>query len=820
MQQSESTTKYVLSWNDQALDTYHDIIISLDYAMYNYNDTPTCGFCVALFESLNDKPRGGGGFYSLGYTPNDINDVCNPEGYGGLESALYGIGFDVNGVFAKKTNRVDGVSATVENSICLRNGIRNDYSFIKQSENLLYSHNFSIAQQFSSKLPGTTTYSVSGFDVTFSGSGYDPLSAISILIDSMPQSSLYPEFVYDSALETYGISAISISKEIFDFISPTRTVNISSIQTLPLSAKAIAKGNTQIAPFQKVEYKQLRIVFKNALTKLEVEAKENNSDFKVIFDHDLPLLEQTSVKVGLFFTSLDQNTKFELKSFNVAGFPSRYEKTKLFSSCTQTISTNKNLIGDKLPAYNEWIAANNEKGFKLYRSNSDSYIFKQNIFSSNNFKILNYTENYIFAKTNNKITVYEYKGNSFIKQNTIALPSEDDIMCCAGYKNTLVIGTTSNRENFYVYKYDPNVFDFENIGNWYLYQTFNNGVTGEGYGKVVEISDGYIFTPSSKDTVVSYKEDPDFGYIFHQTISKPNSGAVSFGKALSVDGKDLLIGAPYAQKTSFPNFGNGEVYHYYLSEETKLWTLIMEMGDFFKINSPAGNFGNSIKINKNTAIIGAPSESYYLSGFSEEPNVGRAYVFRKTEYGYFTQTSTLAPLSSQVKPNNSYNFFGTQVNTFQNLAIVGIPYTLDLGKGEIAIFNLDCVFGTPPLHLPIPINAIQLVNLEGFVIDRENEDYILHFQHPNPSILYNWSLSTLSNMPLTASAPLSIALSGIDLNIYGVTAWYWSMSGDNIDYTTQNVNVVYPILGNYTVKLSATNEYGLGVETMYIYLTS
>ena len=243
----------------------------------------------------------------------------------------------------------------------------------------------------------------------------------------------------------------------------------------------------------------------------------------------------------------------------------------------------------------------------------------------------------------------------------------------------------------------------------------------------------------------------------------------------------------------------------------------MEMGDFFKINTPAGNFGNSLKINKNTAIIGAPSESYYLSGSSEEPNVGRAYVFRKTPYGYFTQTGTLAPLSAQAK---SYTFFGSQVNTYQNLAIVGIPYTLDKAQGEIGIFNLDCIFGTPPLHLPIPINAIQLINLEGFIIDRENEDYIVHFQHPNPSILYNWSLSTLSNIPISAASPLTIEFSGIDLNIYGVDNWYWSVSADNIDYTTQNVNVTYSLSGNYTVKLSATNTYGLGVETIYLHLTS
>lgn len=711
MQQSESTTKYVLSWNDQALDTYHDIIVSFNCAMYNYNDTPTCGFCVALFESLNDKPRGGGPFYSFGYTPSDLNDICNVEGYKGLDSALYGIGFDVNGVFAKKTNLVNGLSSTVENSICLRGGIRDNYSFIKQSENLLYTQNITLAQQLTS-------------------------------------------------------------------------LN------------------------EKIKYNFIRLIFKDALTKLEVEfKKEDGGDFEKVFECDLPLLDPTAVKVGLFFTSLDQNTRFDLKEFNVAGFPSRYEKTKLFSSCTQTISTNKNLINNKLPSYNEWIVASNPRGFQLYKSNSDEYVFKQNVFSSSECKILNYTENMLFLKANNQLIVYEYKGNGFVKQNTIKLPNDDDITCCSSYKDTLVISTTSRDQSFYVYKYDPFTINLENIGNWFLYQNFNGPLTG--YGVAVETNGKYIIASSSNDIVTSFILQPDYGYIFHQNITKPLSGAITFGKTLSLYDKDLLIGAPFAQKRSFANFGNGEVYHYYLSETDEQWTLIMEMGDFFQINSPAGNFGQSIKIQENVAIVGAPSESYYLSGSSEEPNVGRAYVFRKTPYGYFTQSNILAPLSSNVK---SYTFFGSQVNTFQNLAVVGVPYTLDLSKGEISVFNLDCIFDTPPIHLPIPVNAIQLLNFEGFVIERENEDYVVVFQHPNPSILYSGSLS--------ASSPFSISLSGIDLNVYGVDNWYWSASGSNTDYTTQNVTLTYPNSGNYTIKLSATNTYGLGVETIYLKLTS
>ena len=134
MQQNDSTFKYVQFWNNQALDTDHDIIISVDYALHNYNDTPSCGFCIALFESITDKPRGGGPAYSLAYTPNDIKVDCNIENSSGLEAAIYGIGFDPSGIFAKRTPYVSGVDYTVSNSICLRDGIKNDYKFLKQKQ--------------------------------------------------------------------------------------------------------------------------------------------------------------------------------------------------------------------------------------------------------------------------------------------------------------------------------------------------------------------------------------------------------------------------------------------------------------------------------------------------------------------------------------------------------------------------------------------------------------------------------------------------------------------------------------------------------------
>ena len=69
--------KNIAAYNDQPLDTWHDIIISFDYARYNEFIPPTGGFAVVLFDSIIDKPRGGGPGKNLGYLPSDdTQGVC------------------------------------------------------------------------------------------------------------------------------------------------------------------------------------------------------------------------------------------------------------------------------------------------------------------------------------------------------------------------------------------------------------------------------------------------------------------------------------------------------------------------------------------------------------------------------------------------------------------------------------------------------------------------------------------------------------------------------------------------------------------------
>jgi hypothetical protein len=96
-------------------------------------------------------------------------------------------------------------------------------------------------------VPGSTSYSVNTITVNFSGAGYNPLSAVAVLIDGMIQPTITVSYSYNGS--TYGISAINVPNEIFGFTSSTRSVTVSTLNYTPLSSViASANGNTIVVP--------------------------------------------------------------------------------------------------------------------------------------------------------------------------------------------------------------------------------------------------------------------------------------------------------------------------------------------------------------------------------------------------------------------------------------------------------------------------------------------------------------------------------------------------------------------------------------------
>ena len=584
MQQTEYTKKFVQLWNDTGIDTHHDIIVSVDYALFNYDDTPSCGFCIALFESISDKPRGGGENYSLAYTPN-IGDNSNISK--GLEYAIYGIGFDVSGIFAKRTPYVGGIDYTTSNSICLRDGIKNNYQFLKQSENLLYPYNFEISQQ-----------------------------------------------------------------------------------------------KTSIEDVNK--FKQVKLIFSKCMSKLQVEFKNNTErDFTTVLECDLPIMDKKSVKVGLFYTSNDQNSKFLVKQFNVAGYPLRIP-SEYDLPANQSINCNDDLIGNKIPSNENWVIAPYLSGFDVFKFDGKEFYEKKQLRNINGLKVLNYSGNLIYAKSDNNLIVYEFKGNDLCEQYTISLPTSDEITSCAGYGDSLVISTSSSGENYYIYKYVRESDNLSELGTWKYFQTFNYP-TYTGFGTNVEMSENYIISYSTNNKVVSFKKDLNFGYQYHQTILPPYAGADGFGYSISISNdNEMIIGAPFGTKRNISSINQGEAFHYVLSPNTSEWLLISEIGQYFSLDTPSGQFGYSVKIKNNHALVGSPFESSFSSDIIpvEIPKQGKVYLFTKDEFGYFSNKKTYQPNSIV---GDSEKNFGKQINLFGKEMAIGIPFS---NNDDIDIIDL------------------------------------------------------------------------------------------------------------------------------------
>jgi len=146
--------KNIAYWNDQALDTWQDIIISFEYARFAVDTAPSGGFAVVFFDSISDSPRGGGRDYSLGYTPNDGISYCLQGGYSGLQSAVLGVGFDPTGFFVIEQPYINGLpisAVSLEPTLAVRGGVDADYR-------VLY---YSALSKLISSVPGAKDFAIS-----------------------------------------------------------------------------------------------------------------------------------------------------------------------------------------------------------------------------------------------------------------------------------------------------------------------------------------------------------------------------------------------------------------------------------------------------------------------------------------------------------------------------------------------------------------------------------------------------------------------------------------------------------------------------------
>lgn len=634
--------KNIALYNKQSLDTYHEIVVSFDYARYSRYDTPTGGFAIVFYRAENEKPKGGGPDYALGYLPSKKVDYCKLDGYPGLRQALLGVGFDLNGRFALPGEGYDGNTTVVPNSCSIRDGESNRYKLLTTSKNLLYTPlNFLQAEQ----------------------------------------------------------------------LSGTQTSN----------------------------YKSVKVIISEGFTKIKVQIKDaDKKDFYTIAETTLPLKDRDGVRIAITSTVTDEHTNFDIRNFNVMGFPGAAKEPE-FTNCVQNIVLNGHSKGNTIVTEGDFVAVPLNGNINIYKLEDNNFYLAQTLTESQPLRLLGGSSKFLFANIENttKVLVYYY-NTSFFRTQEIDLFTDstrnEDIsnyfsnapICADTDDQTLVFG---NDEKVVVYQYLFNASS-TGFGTWIpTGQTILDDLSGS-IGTSVQVENDKLLT-GSKYGYVKFYVNNGFEYVLDQTIFDPVSGNPfsKFGKSLSIQRNDLIIGAPQAYKASFSTVGQGEAYHYFygLNRSTgrREWRRIMNIGNFFAVDTPGGEFGFSVKLRDNGLAISAPFENYLdppSQIFEDIPNCGRMYFFEKTTAGIFTKGVSIAPDKEKAFP---YSFFGKYVGVVPPNIMVGVtPNTPGGRPSELNFFNKNCVFDEPPEHLPISLQSIALTDNAGYMIDMESLTYM------------------------------------------------------------------------------------------------
>lgn len=571
-------------------------------------------------------------------------------------------------------------------------------------------------------------YGYQGLEAAFLGIGFDNYGLFSIkqpYMNGVPASAIKyePSIAIRNGVETN-----------YDLLYSSSLVNlISGID----GAQQFTVGQ-KISASSQIQYRAVRIILSKNATQVEVQIKDNpeNEEFKSIVIYSLPVRERISLKVGLTHTTAEGYTKFDIRNFNVAGYPGIPTARRL-GECIQHIQQQSYSAPGILSMGDEYISTAEPGRIVTYTSDTLRYLFKNNTFTGAGITMLGDDGRNIIARYDNGPTVgvFSYLGEKLARTATFVTPDNTQATSADISSDTIAICTQSLSGTVYIYTYSANPESITTYGKWLPYQTITsadipparaNGVIGSS----VQIQDKNLLIGDTGERVHAFRKDITNTWNYIQTLTATLSangpGTTGFGNVIALDKDNAIIGAPISFKAQYPQPGQGECYHYTYNSDVNQWSLAMAMGSFYSLNTPGGTFGSSIKMQGDYAIIGAPGETYVTdyTGEKQIVNVGRAYVFRKTEQGLYSQAAAITPSDDIRLPDM---FFGAQVGVNGNLVSILSPFSVFNPKSIISIYRLDCEFPAPPIHLPIPPCALVLIDNSGFIIDLVNNNYMVSY---------------------------------------------------------------------------------------------
>jgi len=327
-----------------------------------------------------------------------------------------------------------------------------------------------------------------------------------------------------------------------------------------------------------IQYKSVRIIISKAFSNIEVQIKNReDTEFYTVLNQRIPVKRRTAVRIGITHTSTDSYTRFVLKNFNVAGFPGVVADPEL-DDCA-TINTVNNIQGNTIVSANDFCAVPVNGNVHVYEVRGGSFSLKQLIQEESDAYLLGGNERFLFLnKTNTyEVDVYYKASNNFLKIQTIDLYGDvsfdigEDLIggyptCADTNSRFLVVG---NNKNVFVWQFFTGVGTFGVFG---YTQTLSYDISG-GIGYSVQIDGTKMLTGGGKPRLTgrinSFVNAYEYNGIIwddepKQTIISPITGNIydEFGTSISMQGNEAIIGSPNERRRNRETLGHGEAYHY------------------------------------------------------------------------------------------------------------------------------------------------------------------------------------------------------------------------------------------------------------------
>lgn len=248
-------------------------------------------------------------------------------------------------------------------------------------------------------------------------------------------------------------------------------------------------------------------------------------------------------------------------------------------------------------------------------------------------------------------------------------------------------------------------------------------------------------------------------YEEQQMISPINTSNVKlFGSAADINGNYAIIGAPNTQIGGYYLAGSAHIYQ----KEGEIWTEKQQL--VASDVSSSAEFGSSVAISDNFAIVGAPS------AVNNGTKSGAIYIYRNYGSEWILFQRFASPF------NEGTCFFGESVDISGSYAIVGAPLadtSRDINTGVAVIFYFNGSYWWPQRTISASDGAYG--DWFGFSVKLDVENAIVGAPYDNnqrgtnggSAYIYSKSSGWAQRQKIMASGSTANAYAGHAVSIYG-----------------------------------------------------